>query len=80
MGFTSEEDLLLVESEGQFSLGEWEEVVSAARKVCLLSPEEMSVDGAETTINGPRSADMKQFIRSVIASKVAADLHWKISV
>ena len=80
MGFTSEDDLLLAESEGQFSLGEWEDVVTAARKVCLQSPDEMSIDDTEAASDDARSADMKHFIRTVMASKVAADLHWKISV
>ncbi|KEZ44174.1 hypothetical protein SAPIO_CDS3099 [Scedosporium apiospermum] len=80
LGFTSEGDLLLAESEGQFSLDEWDEVVRAAQKVCLQSPDEMSVDEGESTLAYVKSVDMKQFIRTVMASKVAADLHWKISV
>lgn len=74
LAFTSEGDLLLVESEGQFSLAEWDEVAGAARKVCFHSEDDMAVD----TDGKPRPADMKQFIRTVMASKVAADLHWRI--
>jgi exosome complex component RRP46 len=80
LGFTSEDDLLLAESEGQFSLDEWDEVVKAAQEVCLQSPDEMSVDEGESAVDYAKSVDMKQFIRTVMASKVAADLHWKISV
>lgn len=74
LAFTSSGDLLLAESEGQFSLAEWDEVADAARKVCFHSEDEMAVDTGGTS----RPADMKQFIRTVMASKVAADLHWRI--
>lgn len=74
LAFTHEGDLLLVESEGQFSLAEWDEVVGAARRVSFRSEDEMAVDSDEKA----RPADMKQFIRTVMASKVAADLHWRI--
>ena len=74
LAFTSQGDLLLLESEGQFSLTEWDDVVGAARQVCFHSEDEMAVDTDEKA----RPADMKQFIRTVLAAKVAADLHWRI--
>lgn len=74
LAFTPKGDLLLVESEGQFSLADWDEVVGAARQVCFRSEDEMAVDSDDKV----RPADMKQFIRTVMASKVGADLHWRI--
>ncbi|SPN97174.1 related to RRP46 protein, involved in rRNA processing [Cephalotrichum gorgonifer] len=75
LAFTSEGDLLLSESEGQFSLADWDEVVGAARQVCFRSQDDMDTDEKAGVA---RPADMKQFIRTAMASKVAADLHWRI--
>ncbi|KAK4160945.1 exosome complex component RRP46 [Cladorrhinum sp. PSN259] len=77
LAFTSHDELLLAESEGDFTVKEWDDVYVAAKKVCCHSVPakdgmEMALD--EETAAGP---DMRHFLRSTMESKVAADLHWK---
>jgi exosome complex component RRP46 len=77
LAFTSHDELLLAESEGDFTVKEWDDVYETAKSVCCHSAAakegmEMVLDDEST--GGP---DMRQFIRSAMESKVAADLHWK---
>jgi exosome complex component RRP46 len=77
LAFTSHDELLLAESEGDFTVKEWDDVYETAKRVCCHSAPakegmEMVLDDEST--GGP---DMRQFIRSAMESKVAADLHWK---
>lgn len=76
--FTSHDELLLVESEGDFTVQDWERACEAAQDICC-QPEKGS--GANMVLDddsdGPGSINMRQFLRSAIESKVASDLHWK---
>ncbi|KAK1830280.1 hypothetical protein QBC39DRAFT_112886 [Podospora conica] len=77
LAFTSHDELLLAESEGDFSVQEWDDVYDAAAKICCQSGAgnadvDMDLDGQATA--GP---DMRQFLSSTLEAKVAADLYWK---
>jgi len=78
LAFTSQDELLLAESEGDFTVKEWDDVYDTAKKICCQSGAakregiEMLLDEKEG--GGP---DMRQFLRSTLETKVAADLHWK---
>lgn len=77
LAFTSHDELLLAESEGDFTMDEWDEVYQTARKICCGSAAkgneiDMVVD--EDQQAGP---DLRQFVRSAAEAKVTADLHWK---
>lgn len=77
LGFTSHDGLLLAESEGDFTVSEWDEVYEIAREICCRSTptkEGMAMVLDDEQTNGP---DMRRFLRSAMESKVAADLHWK---
>lgn len=76
LAFTSHDELLLAESEGDFTMDEWDEVYQAARKVCCGSAKGNEIDMVvdEDQQAGP---DWRQFVRSAAESKVTADLHWK---
>ncbi|KAK3328833.1 hypothetical protein B0H66DRAFT_2439 [Apodospora peruviana] len=79
LAFTSQGELLLAESEGDFTVEEWDEVYETAEDVCCKSETsksdvDMMLDDDDDDA-GP--ADMHQFIRSTLEDKVAADLHWK---
>jgi len=76
MGFTSQDDLLIAESEGKFTVAEWEGVVSTARNACCQQPEQSGLDDAAMG-ESPRPTDMRRFIRSSMEARVASDLHWK---
>lgn len=77
LAFTSQDELLLAESEGDFTVEEWDGVYETAKKLCCRSGPagegiEMALDDEDA--DGP---DLRHFVRSVMESKVAADLHWK---
>jgi len=77
LAFTSHDELLLAESEGDFTVKEWDEVYETAQKICCATETRKS--GAEMVLDDDATAgqDMRQFIRSTMEDKVAADLHWK---
>lgn len=67
--FTSQNDLLLLESEGTFSMAEWDEVISKGQSVC--SQHRQAELGAAMHDDSQDAADMQQFIRTVMESKAA---------
>ncbi|KAI0898287.1 hypothetical protein F4806DRAFT_354340 [Annulohypoxylon nitens] len=74
--FTSHDELILVESEGSFTVKEWDDVFVAAQQQCC-SPDAAN-DGDTLMDDGNRtSANLKQFTRSTMEEKIASDLHWK---
>lgn len=77
LAFTSQDELLLAESEGDFTVKEWDAIYETARKICC-SAETKKI-GAEMVLDDDTTGqqDMRQFIRSTMEDKVAADLHWK---
>ncbi|TDZ31223.1 Exosome complex component RRP46 [Colletotrichum spinosum] len=69
LGFTSQDELLLAESEGGFLTSEWDRVVSAAQQVCARHRQ-----GDSTMITDEdesRPTDMRHFMRTVMESRVA---------
>ncbi|KAL1880199.1 hypothetical protein VTK73DRAFT_6230 [Phialemonium thermophilum] len=76
LAFASDGALLLAESEGEFSMNDWEDVVALAEKICCGSAAEAAAGMVldDETRHGP---DMRQFIQSTIETKVKADLYWK---
>ncbi|KAF9869438.1 exosome complex subunit Rrp46 [Colletotrichum karsti] len=69
LSFTSQDDLLLAESQGVFTMGEWDDVVSTGQRVC---GQHRQAD-VDTTMNegDQNSTDMRHFIRTVMDSRVA---------
>lgn len=77
LAFTSHDGLLLAESEGDFTVREWDEVYETARAICCRSApakDGMAMLLDDEATGGP---DMRHFLRSTMESKVVADLHWK---
>lgn len=76
LSFTSHDELILVESEGHFTMKEWDDVYTAARRQCCPSP---STNDGDTDMDDANVAGVnwKQFTRSTLEAKVASDLHWK---
>ncbi|KAI5466802.1 ribosomal protein S5 domain 2-type protein [Mariannaea sp. PMI_226] len=75
LGFTSQDELLLSESEGSFTADEWTKVLALGQRVCC-QHEQTGVDTAMAGDN-QESESMRDFIRSVMRAKVAEDLYWK---
>ena len=79
MAFVSGGELLLAESEGDFTMTEWDEAYEAACKICArpataATGSAMALD--DDGLGGVDGPDMDHFLRSTVESKVAADLHW----
>lgn len=72
--FTSHNDLLLAESEGSFTLSEWEELHRQAQAQCCPLENDVDVDMDDSRV---RNADLKNFVRTSIQEKISEDLHWK---
>jgi exosome complex component RRP46 len=72
LAFTSRGDLLVAESEGSFTMDEWDSIYEAGREICC--------DNTKTNENiavDEQSGGMMQFVESTAKAKVAADLLWK---
>lgn len=75
LAFTSHHELLLAESEGDFSMNEWDEIYQTARSICC-TPARQEIDMVldDDQQAGP---DLRRFLRSAAEAKIMADLHWK---
>ncbi|RDL36784.1 uncharacterized protein BP5553_06136 [Venustampulla echinocandica] len=77
LGFTSHGELLLSESEGSFTLDEWDEVYETAKALC--SGEKTADDNFMQGVGLENNkGDMMMFIKSAMERKIAADLHYKV--
>ncbi|KAJ6789612.1 hypothetical protein PWT90_07326 [Aphanocladium album] len=76
LGYTSDDELLLAESQGAFTVEEWETVLKTGQEVCCQAAEQGLEDTAMTG-SGFESASIRAFVRSVMETKIAADLSWK---
>ncbi|KAI2784754.1 hypothetical protein F4815DRAFT_134950 [Daldinia loculata] len=74
--FTSHDELILAESEGSFTIKEWDDAFAVAQRQCC--PPVITGDG-DTLMDDSSlpGADLKQFTRSTLEGKIASDLHWK---
>lgn len=73
LGFTSDEDLLLVESQGAFTTKEWTEILKSGLLVCC--SDEVNLGG---NLQGDAGATgVREFIRRTMETKIQADMAWK---
>jgi exosome complex component RRP46 len=77
LAFTSHDELLLAESEGDFTVKEWDDVYETAKTICCRP--QPTKEGIAMVLDDENAAgpDMRHFLRSAMESKVASDLHWK---
>ncbi|KAL2261592.1 hypothetical protein VTK26DRAFT_3832 [Humicola hyalothermophila] len=77
LAFTSHDELLLAESEGDFTVKEWDSVYETAKRICCRPA--LTQEGIAMVLDdeGAAGPDMRHFLRSSMESKVAADLYWK---
>ncbi|KAI2629039.1 hypothetical protein GGS21DRAFT_235570 [Xylaria nigripes] len=74
LAFTSYNELILAESEGTFTMKDWDDVYSTCYSQCCTTT---NIDDADTPMDGGIPAtDMGRFIRSVVEQKTASDLYW----
>jgi exosome complex component RRP46 len=72
LAFTSRGDLLVTESEGSFTMDDWDSIYEAGRAICYDS----SKTNEDIAVN-EQSGGMMLFVKSTLQAKVAADLLWK---
>jgi exosome complex component RRP46 len=74
--FTAHGQLLLAESQGDFTMAEWEEAHATAKKICC---EAAKKEGMEMILDDEKQAgpDLQAFLRSTMETKVAAELQWR---
>jgi exosome complex component RRP46 len=78
LAFTSHGQLLVAESEGSFTLEEWDEIYKVGKGLCYNDVETANDDimqgeeGLEENCGG-----MMIFVQSALKEKVSTDLHWK---
>ncbi|GAO16149.1 hypothetical protein UVI_02040440 [Ustilaginoidea virens] len=75
MAFTSNQELLLAESSGSFSVQDWDKVLETGRQICC----QAQTSGPDTAMTGAElaSPSIKAFIRSVMGKSSAADFQRK---
>jgi exosome complex component RRP46 len=76
MAFSSQGDLLLNQSEGEFTMDQWDEVYAKAEVACRGS-EPDGGDVMKDIGEGEAGGGMMEFIKTVIEEKVESDLHWR---
>lgn len=74
LAFTSHGDLLVAESEGSFTLEEWNVVHDRAKHMCCGAGD---IDAMRDEGDDEDSDGMIQFVKSTLQEKIAADLHWR---
>src|ERR1700712_1797848 len=71
LAFTSQGDLLVAESEGSFTIGDWDDIYEAGKQICCYDTKQAEdLDMVEEKDGG-----MQMFVKSTLRAKVAADLH-----
>ena len=79
LAFASNGELLVVESEGVFSVDVWEDVVNQASKIC----QGAEVDGGnsdDAIMDTGRPKSLEDAMRNVVHEKVAKEQKWKESM
>lgn len=72
--FSSQQDLLVSESEGSFDLGVWERAFEEGKRICL--GDESGEDGIDTMDTG-NMRGLDGVLRDVVGGKVTKDQKWK---
>lgn len=76
LALTSYGDLLVAESEGSFTLEDWDLVLEAAKAICC-DESKTTVDHSMHDESDDDKGSMMKFVKSTLQTKVTADLHWK---
>lgn len=84
LAFSSRRELYLAESEGNFSLDEWEEVYDQAESICCMTERESEDDAEDMEVDGDHppatKTTLEGYMREVMRTKVEGDQKWKDSL
>lgn len=67
----------MAESEGSFTIEDWNVVYEAGKRLCCDDIETTSNDDIMQDDASDEMAGEVSFVKSVVREKVEADLHWK---
>lgn len=75
LSFTSLGAMIVAESEGQFSISEWDKVYECAERLCCGIKDDLHAMRDED--DDDTSGGMLRFMKSTLQEKTTADLHWQ---
>ncbi|ERT02210.1 hypothetical protein HMPREF1624_00508 [Sporothrix schenckii ATCC 58251] len=79
--FSAQDDkLLLAESEGEFTMGEWDEALAVAKNMCCQSQEAVDTSGDGMALDSndiSNDTDLRGFLRSAVQGKLEDALKWQ---
>ncbi len=77
VAFTSHGDMLVAESEGAFTIEEWEKTYEHALRICCGAENTVEIDVMLDEGEDGDDGGMAQFVRSTMLEKVTSDLQWR---
>jgi len=77
LAFTSHGDLLVAESEGSFTMDDWDKVYAAAKAACFDDSEQAEDQEMHEEQVDEKDEALSMFVKSTLQTKIAGDLHWK---
>lgn len=80
LAFSSHGDLLVVESEGDFTIDKWEEVHKKAKSICHEEAGDESESGSEdVSMSSDDSSKIENVLKEAVERKIAKEQRWKES-
>lgn len=76
LAFSTNGEPLLAESDGSFTMDDWDEVYELGKRICCDSSADN--DAMQTGEFGDKTGSMIDFVKATLQEKVAMDLHWKM--
>jgi len=76
LAFTSNGELLVDESEGDFNIDDWDLIFEKAQRVCCGAGEAADIDVMSDESEEDNSG-LTGFLRSTLEQKVTSDLKWR---
>jgi len=74
LAFTSQGELIVAESEGSFTMEDWDEVHDIGKRLCC---DEVDDNPMQDEALEEKNGGMMGFVKSVLKEKVGDDLYWK---
>lgn len=77
LAFTSQGELLVAESEGSFTIDDWEELHGEGKRICHDQDQTEDDNAMQHGEDVEDGGEMMRFVKSVLKEKVQKDLHWR---
>ncbi|KAM3508587.1 hypothetical protein MY10362_001103 [Beauveria mimosiformis] len=77
LGYTADNELLLAESQGAFTVDEWEAVLQTGQQACCRAARQELGEDTAMADGGLEAPSIRAFVRSVMETKIEGDFAWK---